>query len=192
MQTQAPDPIGAVARGRLRRYLLLAGLLGLAALRVAAQEAAPSCLIVYGSGRNFGDAQENAAWDRANALFNAAVVARLAEAGLRAQPLLLPVGGVPPAQAVARLLELAQRQGCRRIVDTAVFASEASDALVLRLRVHPLLGAGLGPLQSAAPASIGEPLYTAQREFPLNRGRPLEPARLQALAREMAAGYLEP
>jgi hypothetical protein len=176
--------------------ILRAGLLGLAAFwggGAAAQEAAPpACLIVYGSGRNFGDAQENAAWDRANALFNAAVVARLAEAGLRAQPLLLPVGSVPPAQAVAQLLDLAQRQGCRRIVDTAVFANEASDALVLRLRVHPLLGAGLGPLQAGAQPSIGEPLYTAQREFPLNSARPLEPKRLQGLAREMAAGYLAP
>lgn len=174
------------ARRRLGAGLAL--LLLLAAQEGAAQPA--PCVIVHGNGRNLGDAQENEAWDRVNAQFNAQVVERLAEAGLRALPMRVPVGSIAPQLAVARLLEAAQREGCRRVIDTAVFADEAAAALVVRLRVHPVL-ASLGPRQAAAEPQIGEALYTSQRDFALGNARALERPRLEALAREMVEAYLE-
>lgn len=153
-----------------------------------AQVLAP-CVIVYGNGRNVGDARENAAWDRANLNFNAQVVARLTEAGLRAVPMVFKVGELAPRESVELLIAAAQRQGCRRVVDTAVFANAESAALVVRLRVHPLL-ASLGPRVAAAQATIGEPLFTSQRDFDLNARRPVEALPLDALARQMVDDYL--
>lgn len=167
----------------MRRLLMLL-LMTCAASAASAQ--AP-CVIVYGNGRNVGDARENAAWDRANLNFNAQVVARLTEAGLRAVPMVFKVGEVAPRASVELLIAEAQRQGCRRVVDTAVFANEESAALVVRLRVHPLL-ASLGPRVTSAQPTIGEPLFTSQRDFDLSRA--LESLQLDLLARQMADGYL--
>jgi len=171
--------------------LLLCLALAVGAGCAEAQSPSAPCTIVYGHGRNLGDARENEAWNRINAQFNEQVVARLQAAGQRALPMLVGVDALAaPQAAVARLLAVAEAQGCRRIVDTAVFANESASALVLRLRVHPVL-ASLGPRLAAAQPVIGEALYTSQRDFDLGRlQRGLEPARLEALAREMVEAYL--
>jgi len=159
-----------------------------AALTIPAGAAEP-CLIVYGQGRNLGEAPQNEAWDRINARFNGAVTERLQSAGLDAQPLLFKLGETDPAAAVGLLSARAGARGCSRVVDTAVFA-DPGGALIVRLRVHPLLG-GMGPTAaSAEPPRIGAPLYTAQSEFDFNR-RTLERLNFPALAGEMVGGYLE-
>jgi len=151
--------------------------------------AAESCLVVYGQGRNLGEAPQNEAWDRINARFNGAVTERLRAAGLDAQPLLFKLGETDLAAAVGLLTERAAAAGCSRVVDTAVFA-DTDGALIVRLRVHPLLG-GIGPTAAAAePPRIGAPLYTAQSQFDFNR-RTLERLNFPALAGEMVGGYLE-
>ena len=151
--------------------------------------AAESCLIVYGQGRNLGEAPQNEAWDRINARFNEAVTDRLRAAGLDAQPLLLKLGETDLAAAVGLLTARAEARGCSRVVDTAVFA-DTDGALIVRLRVHPLLGK-LGPTVAGAGSShVGAPLYTAQSEFDFKR-RTLERLNFPALAGEMVGGYLE-
>lgn len=161
------------------------------ALTVAfAPPAAADCLVVYGNGRNLGDARDNAHWDRLNAQFNAAVVARLRAADLKAEPLVFRVG-VDLAGASRALIETALRDGCQRIVDTTVFANYGDPStLVVRLRVHPLLGAH-GPRLPDARPRIGEPLYTGQREYELNE-RSLARLKLDALAVELVEDYLAP
>ena len=166
-----------------RSFLLLALLVSLRA------GAAESCLIVYGQGRNLGEPPQNEAWDRINARFNEAVTTRLRAAGLDAQPLLLKLGETDLSAAVELLTARAEARGCSRVVDTTVFADPDS-ALIVRLRVHPLLGK-LGPTAAGAETPrIGAPLYTAQSEFDFNR-RTLERLNFQALAGEMVGGYLE-
>lgn len=161
----------------------------LAAMMTMHAGASEPCLIVYGQGRNLGEAPQNEAWDRINARFNGAVTERLRAAGLDAQPLLLKLGETDLAAAVGLLTERAEAQGCARVVDTAVFA-DADGALIVRLRVHPLLGK-LGPTAAGAgPSRIGAPLYTAQSEFDFKR-RTLERLNFPALAGEMVGGYLE-
>lgn len=161
------------------------------ALTVAfAPPAAADCLVVYGNGRNLGDMRDNAHWDGLNAQFNAAVVARLRAAALKAEPLVFRVG-VDLAGASRALLETAQRDGCQRIVDTTVFANYADPpTLIVRLRVHPLLAAH-GPRLPGAQPRIGEPLYTGQREYELNE-RAMARLRLDAIAAELVEDYLTP
>lgn len=160
------------------------------ALAAVAPSAAADCLIVYGNGRNLGDARDNAHWDALNAQFNAGVVARLRAADLRAEPLLFRVG-VDLAAASRTLMETARRDGCLRIVDTTVFANYADPAtLIVRLRVHPLMVAQ-GPRLPGAQPRIGEPLYTGQREYELNE-RAMARLKLEAIAAELVEDYLAP
>ena len=172
------------------KYLLLP--LALAALCSAGHaqgEAAPaaSCLMVYGHGRNIGEPAQNEAWDRINARFNAAVTGRLEAAGLKAWPLVFKVGATDIGEDVQMLLGEAARQGCTRVVDTAVFGDE-NKALIVRMRVHPLLGS-VGPLAGSTLPRVGEPIYTGQNDFDLNL-RTLERLNLEALASSMVNDYL--
>lgn len=147
------------------------------------------CLIVYGHARNSGDAAENAAWDDLNARFNEQVTRRLQMSGQRAESLLFMAGVTDVAEAVAGLIERAQQGGCLRVVDTAVFADGEARTLVVRLRIHPLLGsAGPRAVPSAA-LRIGEPVYSTQRDLDLNQ-RSLARVNLAALAEQMVAAYL--
>lgn len=153
-----------------------------------AQVEAP-CLIVYGHARNSGDAAENAAWDSLNARFNEQVTRRLQQRGQPAESLLFKAGVTDVAVAVAGLTERARRRGCPRVMDTAVFADADARTLVLRLRVHPLLGRA-GPLaQPSTALRIGEPVYSAQRDLDLNP-RTLERVNLAAWAEQMVDAYL--
>jgi len=160
--------------------LLLAG--------CAAMAQTPPCLIVYGHGRNLGSEAENLAWDRLNLRFNQQVAASLDAAGRRVVPMLLRVGSSDLAATLEAVLGEAQRQGCELVVDTAVFADDANAALVLRLRVHPLLPA-LGPRAGARLPRVGEAIYTSQRDFDFSP-RVLERLKLDQLAQEMTAAYL--
>ena len=171
----------------------LAALLVLATLATARAQApetvAAPCLIVYGHARNSGDAAENAAWDRLNARFNEQVTRRLQTRGQPAESLLFKAGVTDVAESVAGLVERAQQRGCPRVVDTAVFADGEAQTLVVRLRVHPLLGS-VGP--RAVPSAvlrIGEPIYSAQRDLDLTQ-RSLDRVNLAALAEQMVDGYL--
>jgi len=167
------------------RHGLIATLL-LAGCAVMAQT--PPCLIVYGHGRNLGSEAENLAWDRLNLRFNQQVAASLDAAGRRVVPMLLRVGSSDLAATLEAVLGEAQRQGCELVVDTAVFADDANAALVLRLRVHPLLPA-LGPRAGARLPRVGEAIYTSQRDFDFSP-RVLERLKLDQLAQEMTAAYL--
>lgn len=150
----------------------------------------PPCLIVYGHGRNIGSEAENLAWDRLNLRFNQQVATSLDAAGRRVVPMLLRVGSSDLAATLEAVLGEAQRQGCDQVVDTAVFADDASAALVLRLRVHPLLPA-LGPrIGGGSLPRVGEASYTSQRDFDFSNPRVLERLKLEQLAAEMTAGYL--
>lgn len=183
----APPPVGPGRKAWGGPALSCRALLAIA-LAACAAGAVADCLVVYGNGRNLGDARDNAHWDALNAQFNAAVVARLRAADLRAEPLVFRVG-VDLAAASRTLMETAQRDGCQRVVDTTVFANYGEPAtLVVRLRVHPLLGAH-GPRLPGAQPRIGEPLYTGQREYELNE-RALARLKLDALAAELVEDYL--
>ncbi|WP_077036869.1 hypothetical protein [Pelomonas sp. KK5] len=168
----------------MKGRLLMAALLACATL----QAAAAGCLLVYGQGRNVGAPAQNEAWDRINARFNGAVTARLRSAGFEAEPLLLKTGVLEPAQAVELLVERARERGCARIVDTAVFANEEG-ALVVRLRVHPLLLAEAGPILRPTPPRIGAPLYTGQSESAFTAAA-LERLNFDSLAGSLLEGWL--
>ncbi|CAN5206965.1 hypothetical protein BH11PSE10_BH11PSE10_16230 [soil metagenome] len=177
----------------MRWRCTLAGLLASLAPSASAQATPPTpppaCLIVYGHARNAGDAKDNEAWDRVNRVFNAQVTQRLQDGGQRAFALLFNAGVTEVAGAVAELIALAQRQGCLRVVDTAVFADAAAQTLVVRLRVHPVLGSTGPRLRPAAAPRIGEPIYSSQRDLDLNQ-RTLERVNLAALAEQMVDDYL--
>ena len=172
----------------------LAVLLMLATLPTARAQApetaaAAPCLIVYGHARNSGDAAENAAWDRLNARFNEQVTRRLQASGQAAESLIFKAGVTDVAEAVAGLIERARQRGCPRVVDTAVFADGEAQTLVLRLRVHPMLGSAGPRVVPNAAWRIGEPIYSTQRDLDLSQ-RSLERVNLAALAEQMVDGYL--
>jgi len=150
---------------------------------------AGACVIVYGHARNSGDAAENAAWDGLNARFNDQVARRLQTRGQVAESLLFKAGVTDVGEAVADLIERAQQRGCPRVVDTAVFADRETQTLVVRLRVHPLLGS-VGPRAvPGAALRIGEPVYSTQRELALSQ-RSLARVNLEVLAEQMVDAYL--
>jgi len=161
----------------------------LAAALLLAAAPAPACMIVYGSGRNTGSPEALALWNEANKAINAAVAARLEQARLEPVQTWLPIGALPPAEIPDFLVGQARSHGCRRIVDTAVFESTAESRLIVRLRVHPLVG-GLGPQRVVGALQIGDPIYSSQRDFEVANRRALEPARLAALADLMVEEYL--
>lgn len=149
----------------------------------ALAQTAPPCTLVIGQGRFpvAESAASNASWDDINRTLATQVAAELAGAGLRTYRMLVPVNFEDVQAIVASVLDNARREGCDRVVETSMFISAADDVIVARLRAYPVL---------SAPPRIGDPLHTAQQEYPntqRNHDR-LQPA---TLGRELAQGYLK-
>lgn len=172
-----------------RRAWALAVLLvlgGPGAVRAQPQPQLPQdCILVFGHGRNHDPAQpqQDQGWDQLNLGFNEAVRQPLLAAGHRAPGLVLPVAATDLPANLERLLGEAQRQGCSQVLETTVFGDPQAQALILRLRLYPLLGSK-GPRLPATLPQVGAPLYTDQREFDLN-ARVLERLRPVLLGQEM-------
>lgn len=166
----------------------LAGLLLVWAPAMAAAEPPPAgpCTLVFGHGRNHDSARpdQDEAWNRLNAGFNAAVAQAWAAAGRRAPPLVLPVAATDLPRNLQRLLDEAGAQGCRQVLETTLFADYAAATLIARLRLYPLLGSA-GPRAAGSQPVVGNPLFTSQREFELTP-RTLERLRPEQLGRAMA------
>ncbi len=171
----------------MRMAILLLALAGAGSAWADSPPQRSDCLIVYGQGRNIDEPPQNEAWDRINLRFNTAVTARLRAAGISAHPLVFKVGVTDLATAVKTLAIHAQAKGCSKVVDTAVLADE-NGTLVVRLRVHPVLGLA-GPIAAGAIPHIGGALYTGRSEFDLN-ARTLDHLDLEALAATMVGDYL--
>lgn len=149
----------------------------------AQAQRAPPCTIVFGHARNVptGEPSSGMPWDGVNRAMAWQVADVLEAHGIRSVRMLLP-GSVSDVPAIiAALLERAAVEGCARIVETTLFASD--DGLVVaRLRAYPVLREG-------TVSSIGEPLHTEQQEVANtqhNRDR-LVPA---ALGKAFAEEYL--
>lgn len=174
----------------------LVSLLGLAGLVIGAPVAAaaqpePPCTLVVGHGRNFDlqDDEANTAWNRLNNAFNARVAGELQASGERVVRLPLPVEARDMPSNVRSMLDRAQDAGCDRLLESTVFADEAAQLLVVRIRLHPLLTVrNFGG--SGALLSIGEPSYTHQRDMRLVK-RSLDQLAPAALAREMVADFVQ-
>ncbi|CAM3744355.1 hypothetical protein [Roseateles saccharophilus] len=167
----------------MRRPERLAGAALLALAATAAQALTP-CTLVFGQGRN-PPAAGTPDWDGLNAQFSAAVASALDEAGRRVVAMTASSAQIDPQATGLALLQRADESGCGTLVETTVFADE-QDALVLRLRVYPLLpqldGGGIVGLH------IGAPLFVTQRELALSTLPRLRPG---LLAAQMAAEYLQ-
>lgn len=156
----------------------------------AADEPAPACTLVVGHGRNLDlqDHEANTAWNQLNNGFNAQVAGQLQNAGERVVRLPLPVEARDLPANVRSILDRAQEAGCDRVLETTIFADDAAQLLVVRLRAHPILTvrnlAGTGAM-----LMIGDPLYTTQRDLRLvvRSFDALAPAEM---ACEMVADYL--
>jgi hypothetical protein len=170
---------------------LLAGLVatGLATLPARATE--PACTLVVGHGRNLDlkDDEANTAWNRVNNLLNAQVAGQLQAGGERVVRLPLPVEARDMPSNVRSMLERAQDAGCDRLLETTLFADEAAQLLVVRIRLHPLQRvrnlAGDGQL-----LNIGAPVYSNQRDMRLVL-RTLDQLAPAELAREMVADLVQ-
>ncbi len=155
-----------------------------------AADAEPPCTLVVGQGRNFDahDHEANTAWNQVNNGFNAQVAGRLQGSGERVLRLPLPVEARDLPSNVRSMLERAQDAGCDRILETTIFADDAAQLLVVRLRAYPLLTVrnmgGEGAL-----LTIGEPSYTSQHEMRLAL-RSLDQLSPPELAREMVADFV--
>lgn len=155
-----------------------------------AADAEPPCTLVVGQGRNFDahDHEANTAWNQLNNGFNAQVAGRLQGSGERVLRLPLPVEARDLPSNVRSMLERAQDAGCDRILETTIFADDAAQLLVVRLRAYPLLTVrnmgGEGAL-----LTIGEPSYTSQHEMRLAL-RSLDQLSPPELAREMVADFV--
>lgn len=154
----------------------------LAGVAALAQAQAP-CTLVIGQGRypSPDNPAHNTNWDDINRTLATQVAAELAAAGLRTFRMLVPVNFDDVPAIVASVLDNARREGCDRVVETSLFVVAADDLLVARLRAYPVSG---------TPPRIGDPLHTAQQEYPntqRNRDR-LQPA---TLGRELARDYLK-
>ena len=160
-----------------------------AAASVAATGEAP-CTLVVGHGRNLAldDHEANTAWNQLNNLFNAQVAGQLQQAGWRVVRLPLPVEARDLPANARQMLDRAQDAGCDQLLETTIFADHAAQLLVVRLRAHPLQTvrnlAGGGAL-----LSIGEPVYTHQRDMRLVL-RSLDTLSPADLARDMAADFV--
>ena len=168
------------------RGALGAAMLAVALAGGAARAAEPPCLLVFGHGRNHEAElpEQNRQWDLLNAAFNAAVRAPLEQAGRRTVALVLPVAATDLARNLELLLAEAVAHGCSQVLETTLFADFAAQTLVARLRLYPLLGS-LGPRAAQVLPTVGQPIFTNQREFDL-QPRVLERLRPQALGEEMA------
>jgi hypothetical protein len=167
--------------------LFAAGLLSsLAAPAAPPADGAPACVIVFGQGRNVaeGDSAANNLWDGVNVTFNAHVAATLENAGERVVPLVAKVTATDVAANLRQALARAAADGCRRIVETSMFADYENRTLVARLRDYPILVEN--DAQAEAPVlHLGAAGYVNERNFDLNRTT-LDRVRPGALAAEMA------
>lgn len=152
-----------------------------------APEATRACVVVFGQGRNVdsGDERANRLWDEVNLSFNAGVAARLDGAGRRTVPLVARVDAADTAAVARQVLSRAASEGCRRIVETSLFADYESRTLVARLRDHPVETVGDG-----ATLRIGAPLYVVERNFEL-KSTTLDRVKPGLLADEMATELLD-
>jgi len=162
-------------------------------LVAAAQPAAPvrDCAIVFGQGRNFaeGDAAANRLWDEVNLSFNSHVAARLEAAGLRALPLVAHVSAIDLDATAQHVLLRAANEGCRRVVETSLFADYANRALVARVRLLPVEPGG-NAADGTPLLRIGSARYASERNFDLTQSA-LDRVRPGVLAAEMAAELIE-
>jgi len=154
----------------------------------AADGARAACTLVFGQGRNTGSSGANL-WDSVNEMFSAQVAATIEAHGRRVIPLMASASSVNPAATGEMLLRKATESGCTTIVETTMFADPAAAALVVRLRVYPVL------LEADAQtgltgARIGPPLYANQRDFELSQAT-LDRVKPAVLGAQMAAEYLD-
>jgi hypothetical protein len=166
----------------LPRNLIIGAALALAA---AAAQAQPPCALVFGQGRN-RPAAGAPDWDGLNTQFNAAVASALDAGGRRVVTMTAPVAEIDPQTAGLAVLQRADESGCATLVETTVFADE-QQALVLRLRVYPLLPQ-LGEDGAIVGLHIGAPLFVTQRELALATLARLKP---EAVAAQMTGEYLQ-
>jgi hypothetical protein len=148
----------------------------------------PACVIVFGHGRNFepGQDDQNEVWDRLNQRFNQQVLRSLELAGRRGVPLVLKSSATDLQRNMGLLLAQAKANNCSQVLETTLFGDQQTLTLKARLRLYPVLGAK-GPRVANADLSIGEPLYSNERDFEFTRRvlERLNPATLgQAMAQE--------
>lgn len=150
----------------------------------------PPCTLVVGHGRNLAldDHDANTAWNQLNNLFNAQVAGQLQRAGQRVLRLPLPVEARDLPANARLMLDRAQEAGCDRLLETTIFADDAANLLVVRLRAHPLLKVRNMSAEGAL-LMIGDPIYTNQRDMQLNL-RNLDSLAPVELARTMAADFM--
>ena len=163
----------------MRRELIAAAL----ALSAGAAQA-DGCTLVFGQGRN-ATLLGGPNWDELNSRFNGAVAGALEADGRHALPTTASSQQIDPQATGRKLLEQADRAGCRTLVETTVFTE--AEMLVLRLRVYPLLPQ-LGDGGAVAGLRIGAPLFVTQRDLPPAALLRLKP---DELAAQMAAEYLQ-
>ncbi|MCK7498983.1 MAG: hypothetical protein MZW92_57045 [Comamonadaceae bacterium] len=122
------------------------------------------CSVVFGQGRLVAadDVEAARQWDGVNLAFNGRVAGALAERGESVVPLVARVGADVGA-SVSAVLERARAEGCERIVETTLFADDAAQALVARLREYPL------ERDAAGGWRIGAPRFVVERQFDLGR-----------------------
>jgi hypothetical protein len=154
------------------------------ALLAGLAQAATPCMLVFGQGRN-APQPGGPDWDELNERFNAAVVARLQAEGRDVHAKTLSSRQVDPQANGVALLAQADKLGCATLVETTVFASD--EALVLRLRVYPLL-AQLGEGAAIVGLRIGASLFVTQRDLSATAVLRIKP---ELLAAQMAAEYLQ-
>ena len=153
----------------------------------AAAASVPDCVLVLGQGRNAGDAATDSLWDGINVSFNAQVAATLAAAGEHVVPLVAHVAAGNVAANLRVALQRAAAAGCRRLVETTVYADGDSHALVARLRGYPLIDEATDG--GALSLRVGASNYDNQRQFELDRST-LDRVRPAVLGAEMAAEWV--
>lgn len=183
--------IVAVAGG-----LAHAGLMSAATAQGLDASAPPSCVLVFGHGRNLSDGQDgvNALWNELNQAFNQRVADVLQTLHPRVISMVRPVQSRDLSVNVRQLLARAAAEGCDRVVETTVFGEADTEHLVLRLRLHALVRPP-GPPRIDAELRIGPPLSTVQRELPLierSVARVMSGELARLLAAEIAPGLSLP
>jgi hypothetical protein len=154
----------------------------------AAVASARDCVLVLGQGRNAGDMATDSLWDGINVSFNAQVAATLADAGERVVALVAHVAAGDVAANLRVALQRAAVAGCRRLVETTIYADGDSHALVARLRGYPLIDQTTSD-GGALTLRVGASNYDNQRQFELDRST-LDRVRPAVLGAEMAAEWL--
>lgn len=162
----------------------------LVSLAVLASTASSACVLVFGQGRNYDPdrTERNQFWDDANGRFNLAVREPLMAAGQEVVNMVLPVAATDVPGNLKRLMAEVKRQGCSRVLETALFADPAAGVVIARLRLYPVMGI-TGPQAAGSVPRIGAVVYATQREFPLE-GSGLDRADPERVGRAMVAETL--